>query len=84
MGDILKKIFIYIIYNNTIYAPIQTLRRRFKDRSMITTASLHGGVDQIDENSFMVRPEMVMSPSLAATRNTYRNILLSNLIPWQW
>ncbi len=41
-------------YNNTIYAPIQTLLRRFKDRSMITTASLHGGVDQIDENSFMV------------------------------
>ncbi|MEI6454712.1 MAG: ABC transporter permease [bacterium] len=31
-------------YNNSIYAPIQTLLRRFKDRSMITAASLHGGV----------------------------------------
>ena len=30
-------------YNNSIYAPIQTLLRRFKDRSMITASSLHGG-----------------------------------------
>ncbi len=30
-------------YNNSIYAPIQTLLRRFKDRSMITSKSLHGG-----------------------------------------
>ena len=30
-------------YNNSIYAPIQTLLRRYKDRSMITSASLHGG-----------------------------------------
>jgi putative ABC transport system permease protein len=29
-------------YNNTIYAPIQTLLLRFKDRSLITEASLHG------------------------------------------
>jgi putative ABC transport system permease protein len=30
-------------YNNSLYAPIQTLLRRFKDRTMITSASLHGG-----------------------------------------
>lgn len=30
-------------YNNSIYAPIQTLLRRFKDRSMITSSSLHNG-----------------------------------------
>ena len=30
-------------YNNTLYAPIQTLLRRYKDRTMITAASLHGG-----------------------------------------
>jgi putative ABC transport system permease protein len=30
-------------YNNSIYAPIQTLLRRYKDRSMITASSLHGG-----------------------------------------
>jgi putative ABC transport system permease protein len=29
-------------YNNSIYAPIQTLLRRFKDRTMITSSSLHG------------------------------------------
>jgi len=29
-------------YNNSIYSPIQTLLRRFKDRSMITEASLRG------------------------------------------
>jgi putative ABC transport system permease protein len=30
-------------YNNSIYAPIQTLLLRFKDRSLITSASLGGG-----------------------------------------
>jgi putative ABC transport system permease protein len=30
-------------YNNSVYAPIQTLLRRYKDRSMVTAASLHGG-----------------------------------------
>jgi len=30
-------------YNNSIYAPIQTLLRRYRDRSMITASSLHGG-----------------------------------------
>jgi putative ABC transport system permease protein len=29
-------------YNNTIYAPIQTLLLRFKDRSLVTATSLHG------------------------------------------
>ncbi|HSN49700.1 MAG TPA: ABC transporter permease, partial [Bacteroidales bacterium] len=29
-------------YNNTIYAPIQTLLLRFKDRALVTSASLHG------------------------------------------
>ena len=40
-------------YNNSIYAPIQTLLRRFKDRSMITAASLHGSTTQIDGDSYM-------------------------------
>jgi len=30
-------------YNNTIYAPIRTLFRRFKDRALVTSASLKGG-----------------------------------------
>ena len=30
-------------YNNTIYAPIQTLLRRYKDRALITEASIRGG-----------------------------------------
>ena len=30
-------------YNNSIYAPIQTLLLRFKDRSLITSSSLSGG-----------------------------------------
>jgi len=41
-------------YNNTIFAPIQTLLRRFRDRSMITTASLHGSMTQVDEDSYEV------------------------------
>ncbi len=30
-------------YNNSVYTPIQTLLRRYKDRSMVTSASLRGG-----------------------------------------
>ncbi|MFH1296657.1 MAG: ABC transporter permease [Bacteroidota bacterium] len=30
-------------YNNTIYAPIQTILRRYKDRALITSASIQGG-----------------------------------------
>jgi putative ABC transport system permease protein len=30
-------------YNNTIYAPIQTLLRRYKDRALVTEASIRGG-----------------------------------------
>jgi putative ABC transport system permease protein len=41
-------------YNNSIYAPIQTLLRRYKDRSLVTASSLQGSMAQMDENSFMV------------------------------
>jgi putative ABC transport system permease protein len=41
-------------YNNSIYAPIQTLLRRFKDRSMVTAASLRGGTSQVDADSYFV------------------------------
>jgi putative ABC transport system permease protein len=30
-------------FNNTIYAPIQTLLRRYKDRALVTEASIRGG-----------------------------------------
>ncbi len=40
-------------YNNTIYAPIQTLLRRFRDRSVITSASLHGTTTYSDGFNFM-------------------------------
>ncbi|MFH1160623.1 MAG: ABC transporter permease [bacterium] len=30
-------------YNNTIYAPIQTIFRRYKDRALVTESSLRGG-----------------------------------------
>jgi putative ABC transport system permease protein len=30
-------------YNSTIYAPIQTLLRRYKDRALVTEASIRGG-----------------------------------------
>jgi putative ABC transport system permease protein len=38
-------------YNNSIYAPIQTLLSRYKDRSLITNTSLHGS-DSEDEGDF--------------------------------
>jgi len=40
-------------YNNSLYAPVQTLLRRYKDRSIVTEASLHGNnVTQVDEDSY--------------------------------
>lgn len=30
-------------YNNTIYAPIQTILRRYKDRALVTSSSIKGG-----------------------------------------
>jgi len=41
-------------YNNTIYAPIQTLLRRFKDRALVTSASLKGGGGIIFRGNFTV------------------------------
>ena len=40
-------------YNNSVYAPIQTLLRRFRDRSMITAASIHGSDEYSDDNNGM-------------------------------
>ncbi len=41
-------------YNNTIYAPIQTLLRRFKDRSMITESSLHGNTTFVSDDAVYI------------------------------
>ncbi|MEI6435524.1 MAG: ABC transporter permease [Bacteroidota bacterium] len=43
-------------YNNSVYAPIQTLLRRFRDRSMITSASLRGS-SYSDGESYMFTSE---------------------------
>lgn len=40
-------------YNNSLYTPIQTILRRFRDRSMITSSSLHGGTVYSDGWSTM-------------------------------
>ena len=39
-------------YNNTIYAPIKTLLLRYRDRSLITSSSLHGTIYYADWGSF--------------------------------
>jgi len=41
-------------YNNSLYAPIQTLLRRYRDRTMITDASLHGGGMSFFDGGFSV------------------------------
>ena len=41
-------------YNNTIYAPIRTLLRRFKDRALVTSASLKGGGGIIFGGNFTI------------------------------
>jgi putative ABC transport system permease protein len=52
-------------YNNSVYAPIQTLLRRFRDRSMITASSLHSGTFYSD--GFM---EMYSSGSSSDDKGT--------------
>ncbi len=39
-------------YNNTIYAPIQTLLSRYMDRSLITSTSLHGSGSSDDDGDY--------------------------------
>jgi len=39
-------------YNNSVFAPIQTLIRRVKDRTMVTEASLHGNSGFADFGDF--------------------------------
>jgi putative ABC transport system permease protein len=41
-------------YNNSLYAPIQTLLRRYRDRTMITDASLHGNGTEYYGEGFSV------------------------------
>jgi putative ABC transport system permease protein len=41
-------------YNNSLYAPIQTLLRRYRDRTMVTDASLHGGGMEYYDGGFAV------------------------------
>ena len=41
-------------YNNSLYAPIQTLLRRYRDRTMVTDASLHGGGTEYYDGGFAV------------------------------
>jgi putative ABC transport system permease protein len=42
-------------YNNSIYTPVQTLLRRYKDRSLITNASLQENSDNEDEDNAGMR-----------------------------
>lgn len=41
-------------YNNTIYAPIQTILRRYKDRALVTSSSIQGGGGVFFGGDFMV------------------------------
>jgi len=50
-------------YNNSIYAPIQTLLRRFKDRSMITEASLRGSMTYLSDDVAFFSEQSSSAPS---------------------
>lgn len=41
-------------YNNNIYAPIQTLLLRYKDRALVTSSSIHGGGGFIAGGDFFI------------------------------
>lgn len=50
-------------YNNTIYAPIQTLLLRFRDRALVTAASLHGRTFSQDGNEMIITDDESSSGS---------------------
>jgi len=41
-------------YNNSVFAPIQTMMRRVKDRTMITASSLHGSSYEMDFGDMVI------------------------------
>jgi len=41
-------------YNNSVFAPIQTMMRRVKDRTMVTASSLHGSSYEIDYGDMVI------------------------------
>jgi len=41
-------------YNNSVFAPIQTLMRRVKDRTMVTASSLHGSSFEMDFGDMVI------------------------------
>lgn len=50
-------------YNNSIYSPVQTLLRRFKDRSMITEASLRGSMTFLSDDVAFFSDRSSSAPS---------------------
>ncbi len=52
-------------YNNQVYAPIQTLLMRYRDRSVVTTAMIRGN----SNNTTVVSGDAVMSFSTSANGN---------------
>jgi len=50
-------------YNNSIYSPVQTLLRRFKDRSMITEASLRGSMTYLSDDVAFFSDQSSSAPS---------------------
>jgi putative ABC transport system permease protein len=59
-------------YNNTIYAPIQTLLLRFKDRALITASSLHGRTYYEGDNVMIISDQ----ESTAGTKNQIDKIVV--------
>ena len=55
-------------YNNTIYAPVQTLLLRFRDRSLVTASSLHG------RSYYVVDGDVVGSSGDESSLNTKNQI----------
>jgi len=41
-------------YNNSVFAPIQTMMRRVKDRTMVTASSLHGSSYEMDFGDMVI------------------------------
>ena len=41
-------------YNNSVFAPIQTMMRRVKDRTMVNASSLHGSSYEIDYGDMVI------------------------------
>ena len=67
-------------YNNTVYAPIQTVLRRFRDRSLVTSSLIMQGGSQEGESSNTTKPNINQIDKIVVQVKDSKDLTLSSEI----